>query len=767
MRALFSSVLAGLLFITATGVRAQVPRFAAGAGEGVMVSGEKGAGMARGVPRVTITSSETDVTNEEFTVTIRFSEDIRGFTLSDIADNVRNGSTASSLREVTDDRLYEVEIEPDEGVDGVVTVTIRAGAVESINGRDDNIETIETFAVDTKGPEFEYATVDENELILTYDEDLDESSEPDPDDYKVRVGISNEVVFTVSVDDREVTLILRDPVSKGDRVTLDYTPPRTDAIQDELGNEAELFTRERVTNNTLTADDLPSKPRNLDATADGRTRIDLDWEEPTDDGGSDITGYRIEVSDTGDDGDWSVLERDTDDTKTSYTHTGLDPDTRQYYRVAAINRDGVGPWSDPANATTEGGVPGVPRNLTAVESGSSRINLSWSAPTSDGGSRITGYKIEVSSNPGQSWSVRVSNTRSSSTTYSHTGLESGTTWHYRVSAINAEGTGEPSNVDSARTDIGPPRAPTSLSAVASGESRIRLSWAPPSDDGGARIIGYRIDRSTTGGSPWIELDGNTGSTSTSYTDSPLPPGTTRYYRVAAINSQGRGAYSRTVSATTRATVPGAPTNLTATASGQTQINLRWRAPLRDGGARITGYRVEWSATGGSPWILLVSRATSTSYSHTRLAPATKRYYRVFASNSVGTGDASNVATATTDATVPTAPARLSARANGQNQIQRRVPDHRLPDRIWGERQRPMVGPGGQHAVWLDQLLRHRAGSGHDPLLPGVCDQCGGVGHGVRGGQRHHRRYGSGRTHEPHRHGDRAHADRSGLDGAGV
>ena len=50
MRALFSSVLAGLLFITATGVRAQVPRFAAGAGEGVMVSGEKGAGMARGVP---------------------------------------------------------------------------------------------------------------------------------------------------------------------------------------------------------------------------------------------------------------------------------------------------------------------------------------------------------------------------------------------------------------------------------------------------------------------------------------------------------------------------------------------------------------------------------------------------------------------------------------------------------------------------------------------------------------------------------------------
>ena len=203
---------------------------------------------------------------------------------------------------------------------------------------------------------------------------------------------------------REVTLILRDPVSKGDDVFLDYSPGN-DRIQDELGNEAELFTRERVTNNTLTADDLPSAPRNLEATADGRTRIDLDWDAPSDDGGSDITGYRIEFSDTGS-GGWDDLVDDTESTRTSYTHTGLDPDTRQYYRVAAINRDGVGPWSDPANATTEGGVPGVPRNLTAVESGSSRINLSWSAPTSDGGSRITGYKIEVSSNGGRTWSVR-------------------------------------------------------------------------------------------------------------------------------------------------------------------------------------------------------------------------------------------------------------------------------------------------------------------------------------------------------------------------
>ena len=664
MRALFSSVLAGLLLLSATGVRAQTPGFGVGVGEGVMVSGAVRADHNRGVPTVTsmTSSARDDVTNETFTVTIRFSEDVTGLSTSDIS--VLHGNTVSAVQG-TDDR-YTVDVEPDEDFEGDVTVTIRRDAVRSVSTQDGNDEESEDFEVDTKLPELDDATVDRDELILTYDEHLDRTSAPDPNDFDVLVDGSTFDVLRVSIFREEVILILDDAVSRGDPVRLDYDPG-SEPIQDIPGNEASSLTNKSVENDTQSADDLPSAPRDLTATAVDRTEIDLKWDAPSDNGGSRITGYRIEFSDTGS-GGWDDLVDDTDDTKTSYTHTGLEPGTRQYYRVAAINRDGEGPWSDIDDATTEGGVPGVPRNLTAVESGSSRINLSWSAPISDGGSRITGYEIEVSSNGGRTWTVRVSNTRSSSTTYAHTGLESGTTWHYRVSAINSEGTGEPSNVASETTDIGPPRAPSSLSAVAPGESQIRLSWAPPSDDGGARITGYRIDVSTSGGALWTVLNGNTGSISTAYTHTNLPPGSRRSYRVAAINSQGRGAYSNTASATTRAVVPDAPTNLTATASGQTQVNLSWRAPLMDGGARITGYRVEWSATGGTPWNVLTSRHTSTTYTHRGLSPATTRHYRVSAINSVGTGDASNVATATTDATVPSAPVRLSARANGQNQI---------------------------------------------------------------------------------------------------
>ena len=94
--------------------------------------------------------------------------------------------------------------------------------------------------------------------------------------------------------------------------------------------------------------------------------------------------------------------------------------------------------------------PGAPTGLTATADGQTEIDLSWTAPSDDGGAAITGYKVEVSSD-GSSWSDLDSNTDSTSTSYSHTGLTAASTRHYRVSAINSAGTGTASNVDSATT----------------------------------------------------------------------------------------------------------------------------------------------------------------------------------------------------------------------------------------------------------------------------------------------------------------------------
>ena len=398
---------------------------------------------------------------------------------------------------------------------------------------------------------------------------------------------------------------------------------------------------------------VPGAPTGLTATASGATAIDLSWSAPGSTGGSAITGYKIEVSPNGTSG-WTDQVANTNSTATTYAHTGLAAGDTRHYRVSAINTNGAGTASNVDSATTDASVPGAPTGLTATASGATQIDLSWSAPGSTGGSAITGYKIEVSPNGTSGWTDQVANTNSTATTYAHTGLAAGDTRHYRVSAINTNGAGTASNVDSATTDASVPGAPTGLTATASGATQIDLSWSAPGSTGGSAITGYKIEVSPNGTSGWTDQVANTNSTATTYAHTGLAAGDTRHYRVSAINTNGAGTASNVDSATTDASVPGAPTGLTATASGATQIDLSWSAPGSTGGSAITGYKIEVSPNGTSGWTDQVAdtNSTATTYAHTGLAAGDTRHYRVSAINTNGAGTASNVDSATTGASVP-------------------------------------------------------------------------------------------------------------------
>ena len=418
-----------------------------------------------------------------------------------------------------------------------------------------------------------------------------------------------------------------------------------------------------------TATSAPGAPTGLSATASGTTAINLSWTAPGSTGGSAITGYKIEVSPNGTSG-WTDQVANTGNATTTYAHTGLAAGATRHYRVSAINANGAGTASNVDSATTDATVPDAPTGLTATASGATQIDLSWTAPASTGGSAITGYKIEVSPNGTSGWTDQVANTNSTATTYEHTGLAAGTTRHYRVSAINTNGTGDPSNVDSATTGTTVPGAPTGLTATASGSTAINLSWTAPGSTGGSAITGYKIEVSPNGTSGWTDQAADTNSTATTYAHTGLAAGDTRHYRVSAINANGAGTASNVDSATTDATVPGAPTGLTATASGATQIDLSWTAPGSTGGSAITGYKIEVSANGTSGWTdqAADTNSTATTYAHTGLGGGTTRHYRVSAINANGAGTASNVDSATTGTTVPGAPTGLAATASGSTQI---------------------------------------------------------------------------------------------------
>ena len=102
--------------------------------------------------------------------------------------------------------------------------------------------------------------------------------------------------------------------------------------------------------------------------------------------------------------------------------------------------------------------PGPPTGLTASGNGQTQIDLRWTAPARDGGAAITGYKIEFSEDS-TFWNDLESDTGSTATTYSHTGLGAGSTWHYRVAAINSAGTGPVSNIATGTTDSSSNREP--------------------------------------------------------------------------------------------------------------------------------------------------------------------------------------------------------------------------------------------------------------------------------------------------------------------
>ena len=161
----------------------------------------------------------------------------------------------------------------------------------------------------------------------------------------------------------------------------------------------------------------------------------------------------------------ATLAADTESTATTYTDaTANEAGVRYVYRVKALRGSEASPWSNfyaidlpadyeasqedgPAAATT----PGAPGLSTLMIVTSASIILSWSAPADDGGSAVTGYRIEYSEDSGDTWQTLVEDTGTTETEYTHGGLEPETTLHYRVLAINEHGAGPPSDAVSTTT----------------------------------------------------------------------------------------------------------------------------------------------------------------------------------------------------------------------------------------------------------------------------------------------------------------------------
>ncbi len=379
-------------------------------------------------------------------------------------------------------------------------------------------------------------------------------------------------------------------------------------------------------------------------------------------GGSAITQYQVQVWGRG-----MWMELATPSTM-SHNHKDLPGMTTRYYRVRAMNSVGYGDWSTSTMGTTAAGKPGAPV-LHADQNGSSEIRLTWTEPE-NGGTTITFYQIQVSNDGQSGWTSpatstiiiggeRVTQIAVGTQNYNHTGLDPATTRYYRVRAVNGDAVSDAgpwSNTAMASTLGGRPGRPT-LTALPSGTSMINLAWTPPTGDGGSAITGYEIEY-WDGSNGWMNLV-NPAAGATSYTHRNIGGGTTKFYRIRAMNSGGTGSWSTTAYATTATTVP-APPVLMAMADGATKIKLTWTAG-HDGGLPITDYYLQHSSDRGTTWADLgdaMSNMMMMSTEDTGLSGGTTKHYRIRATNSKGSSGWSPLASDTTDRSVPGRPTLL-------------------------------------------------------------------------------------------------------------
>ena len=132
---------------------------------------------------------------------------------------------------------------------------------------------------------------------------------------------------------------------------------------------------------------------------------------------------------------------------------------------------------------------------------------------------------------------------------------------------------------------------TGVSATSNANAQSLVTWTAPAANGGSAITSYTV--TSSGGQTCTTPNGTT----TSCTVTGLTNGTSYTFTVKATNAVGSGPASAPSAPAIPATVPGAPTGVTATSNANAQSVVSWTAPASNGGAAISGYTVT-SSPGG-------------------------------------------------------------------------------------------------------------------------------------------------------------------------
>ncbi|HWF52293.1 MAG TPA: DUF4082 domain-containing protein [Solirubrobacteraceae bacterium] len=432
----------------------------------------------------------------------------------------------------------------------------------------------------------------------------------------------------------------------------------------------------------------PPGPASNPTATGGTGSATVSWAAPTT--GGPVTGYKITpyIGSTAQ----TATTFSGSPPATTATVTGLTGGTSYTFTVTALNPNGSAAPSGHSNAVvpTSPTAPTAPQGVSASPA-TSEVLVSWVAPTSNGGSAITGYTVTPFAGATAGTAVQVGG---STTSVMVTGLSNGTAYTFQVAATNAIG----------------------MSPVATSSAVVPLNTifdfaaptAPDSGDGSSVEVGVKFTSDQNGlisGIRFYKAAANTGThvvslwtssgtlvaqatssnesasgwqnvtfgnpvpvtANTTYVAGYLAPNghysaTGATFASAGVNNPPLHALANATSAdgvyayssssvfpsgsfnatnywvdvlfTNKITAPTAPQNVNATGATQ-EAQVTWSPPASNGGSSVTGYTVTPYAGTAAGTPVQVS-GTVTSATVAGLSNGTAYTFQVSATNSVGT-----------------------------------------------------------------------------------------------------------------------------------
>uniref|UniRef100_A0AAV2M6X4 Immunoglobulin-like and fibronectin type III domain-containing protein 1 n=1 Tax=Knipowitschia caucasica TaxID=637954 RepID=A0AAV2M6X4_KNICA len=279
-----------------------------------------------------------------------------------------------------------------------------------------------------------------------------------------------------------------------------------------------------------------------------------------------------------------------------------------------------------------------------MESAVTSVEFKWRPPKDNGGCPIVSYMIERQQIGRNKW-TNLGDFPGGNPSYKDSDVDPGRRYCYRIRAKNAEGISDYLQTEDIPAGVlrypGPPSAPKVVSAF---KDCINLTWCPPCDTGGTKIVGYNLEKNKKGNNYWSLVNQGGPIKDTKFSVKDVIEGAAYEFRVSAINLSGPGdpcLPCETVYARDPLKPPGKVTELKLASSSYTTFSLAWIKPkeIKEVQDEAQGYFVEIRPIESLDWTRCNSTPiTQTSYTVLGLKAMATYWLRVIATNYGGDGE---------------------------------------------------------------------------------------------------------------------------------